>query len=106
MAKFLLLYEGGGMPESEAEGKAVMAAWMAWFGRLGAAVVDGGNPIGPAARSIAPDGRVSEARAGSTPTGYSILEADSLDRAVEMAKGCPHLSAGGTVVVTETFPAM
>ena len=35
MAKFILAYHGGGMPETEAEQAAVMAAWGAWFGNLG-----------------------------------------------------------------------
>ena len=39
-------------------------------------------------------------------TGYSILEADSLDSAVQMATGCPHLDAGGTVTVLETMEVM
>ena len=39
-------------------------------------------------------------------TGYSILDADSLDAAVEMAKDCPHLAAGGTVTVHATFEVM
>jgi len=45
MANFVLLYSGGSMPESEAERAAVMQAWGAWFGALGSAVVDGGNPF-------------------------------------------------------------
>ena len=32
-----------------ADAKAVMDAWGAWFGSLGAAVIDGGNPVGPSA---------------------------------------------------------
>jgi hypothetical protein len=34
-----------------------MAAWGSWYGQLGQALVDGGNPFGPA-RSIAADGTV------------------------------------------------
>ncbi len=46
MTNFVLLYTGGGMPESEEEKGAVMAAWGAWYERMGAAIVDGGNPFG------------------------------------------------------------
>ncbi len=104
MAKYLLLYRGGEQPQGEDEGKAVMAAWMAWFDSLGAAVADGGNPAG-SARAVAPDGTVSDADIRDV-TGYSIVEAGSLEDAVEMAKGCPHLAAGGTVTVHETFEVM
>ena len=55
MANYLLAYTGGTEPQSEEEGKAVMDAWVAWFTSLGAAVVDPGNPTGPAA-TVASDG--------------------------------------------------
>ena len=71
MANFVLLYSGGSMPETEAEQAAVMQAWMAWFGELGGAVVDAGNPFTPVAKSIASDGSVSEGPVGSMASGYS-----------------------------------
>jgi hypothetical protein len=104
VARYLILYRGGAQPQSEDEGKAVMAAWMAWFESLGAAVADGGNPAG-AAKSVAPDGTVSDGDANDV-TGYSILEAASLDAAVAMAQGCPHKTAGGTITVHATFEVM
>ena len=101
MTKYLLSYHGeGGMPESEAEMNEVMAAWGAWFETLGEAVVDGGNPIGPAS-SIAPDGSVSAS--GQGLTGYSIISADSMEAAVAAAQGCPVLAGGGTVGVNEAI---
>jgi len=36
-------------------------------------------------------------------TGYSIVSADSLDSAVELAKGCPVLEIGGAVDVYEAI---
>jgi hypothetical protein len=40
--------------------------------------------------------------AGNHPlSGYSIIAADSLDAAVELAQGCPVLADGGTVNVYE-----
>src|SRR5438067_5316028 len=56
MANFVLLYSGGGMPESEAEQAAVIKAWGAWYGRLGSTVVEGGNPFTTQAKRIASDG--------------------------------------------------
>ena len=106
MANFLLVYTGGGMPASDAERKKVMDAWGAWFGRLGAAVVDPGNPIGPKAKSISSDGSVQDGAVGTAASGYSILKADSLNQAVELAKGCPVLESGAKISVYETFPAM
>src|SRR5471032_1012775 len=103
MANFLLTFYGGGMPESQEEGAKVMAAWTAWFGELGDTLIDGGNPIS-ASKAISPDGSVMDATSG--PSGYSIIKADSLDAAVETAKGCPVLAGGATLVVSETFPVM
>ena len=104
MANFLLVYRGGSQPESEAAGAEVMNAWMAWFGQLGDSVVDGGNPISMG-KTIASNGSVSDGGASGL-TGYSVLSAGSLDEATEKAKGCPHLKAGGSVEVYETFNAM
>jgi hypothetical protein len=104
MANFLLTYHGeGGMPEGAEETEKVMAAWGAWFGQLGAAVVDPGNPTSHT-KAISPDGSVMDAT--SAPTGYSIIKADGLDQAVEPATGCPVLAAGQVVLVSETFEAM
>jgi hypothetical protein len=103
MANFLLTYHGGGMPETpEAQAK-VMDDWGAWFQKLGASVVDRGNPT-THSRAISPDGSVMEAT--MAPTGYSIISADSLDAAVEASKGCPVLASGASVLVSETLPAM
>lgn len=52
MVNYLLLYAGGGMPETEAEQKAVMKEWETWMGKLGTSLVDGGNPFTPNAKTI------------------------------------------------------
>lgn len=104
MANYVLVYKGGGMPETEAQRQEVMAAWGNWYGGLGQAVVDGGNPFGPST-AVAANGTVS-AGAPSGLTGYSIVSADSLDAATAMAKGCPILAGGGSIEVYETFQVM
>jgi len=103
MANYVLVYHGGGMPESPEEGAKVMHAWDVWFGELGDSLVDGGNPAS-ATKTIASDGSVSDDASG--PSGYSILKADSLDAAVALAKGCPVLQGGASIQVVETFNAM
>lgn len=102
MTKYVLLYTGGSMPESEAEAAKVMQAWHTWMGGLGSALSDGGNPFS-SVKTIASNGSVSEAPVGVMQTGYSVLTADSLDAAVKLAKGCPHLANGGQVSVYETL---
>ena len=106
MANFVLLYSGGSMPASEAEQAAVLQAWGAWYEKLGSAVIDGGNPFTPQAKSIASDGSVRDGPVGTMATGYSIITADALDAPVAMAKGCPVLQSGGQISVYETFNVM
>ena len=100
MTKYLLAYHGGGMPQTPAEQTASMAAWNTWFGALGKAVVDGGNPTG-AAKTVGKGGRISDGGGANPLTGYSILEAANLDAAVNLAKGCPIVATGGTIEVGE-----
>jgi hypothetical protein len=104
MSNYLLAYRGGGMAETEEEQQAAMAAWGAWFGQLGSSIVDAGNPFSQSA-SVTNGGSVSNG-AGSALTGYSVLSADTLDAATELAKGCPVLQSGGSVDVYEALPIM
>ena len=106
MVNYLLLYAGGSFPETEAEQKAVMQEWEHWMGKLGAALVDGGNPFTPNAKTISKDGKVSDGSGGPMPSGYSVLKANSLDEATNLSKGCPVLKSGGSIMVFETFNAM
>jgi hypothetical protein len=101
MAKYLLLYEGGSMPETEAAQAAAMQAWEAWFAQIGGAVADAGNPFTPASKRLAADGSIT-AGAGKA-SGYSILEADSLDAAVETASRHPRARTGH-VTLHPTWP--
>jgi hypothetical protein len=104
MAKYLLAYTGGATPETEAEQQAAMAAWTNWFGEIGPAIADPGNPFGPS-KAVGSGGTVSDG-GPSGLTGYSLVNADSLDAAAELAKGCPVLTNGGAVEVYETFDVM
>ncbi len=101
MAKYVYTYRGGAMPETDAERETVMAAWNAWLGGIGAAALDPGNPFG-ASSTVAADGAVGEAGAAGLG-GYSIVSAASLADATDIARGCPILTAGGSVDVYEAL---
>jgi hypothetical protein len=105
MAKYVFVYHGGGAPESEVEGAAVMQAWTEWFGSLGSAVVDAGHPTGESA-TIGFDGSSSPGGGANPISGYSIISADSLDAALVAAKSCPQLASGGSVEVAEALDIM
>jgi len=104
MATYLFTYHGGSGMATGEELERVMAEWGAWFGSLGSAVIDPGNP-GGATKVVSADGSVSDG-GPTAPTGYSLFAAGSLDEAVAAAKSCPVLAAGGMVEVTEIIPAM
>jgi hypothetical protein len=105
MTNFVLLYSGGsGMPSSEAEQKAALGEWNAWFGKLASALVDGGSPFSMS-KSIDTSGKVSDGPAGTMASGYSIIKADSLDAATKLAQGCPVLKSGAKITVYETVAA-
>jgi hypothetical protein len=103
MANYLFAYTGGSMAQTDAEREAAMAAWGQWFGALGSAIVDAGNPFGPSS-SVGSSGSNGAAKTGLS--GYSVISADSLDAATELAKDCPVIANGGAVDVYETIPIM
>lgn len=103
---FLLLYTGGKMPEGPEETKQVMGAWDSWMGKYQKAIVDAGNPTTPMAKTVSPDGKVTDGVSGTHISGYTVIKAGSFDEAVEMAKSCPVLLGGAKVAVYETFDVM
>ncbi len=101
MPNFLLVYYDGKPPATKAEGDKVMADWMDWFKSLGKAVVDMGNPTKPG-KMVSNSGVSAVGR--NPVTGYTIVKADTLEKAVEIAKSGPHLASGGQVAVYEVMP--
>jgi hypothetical protein len=101
MAKYLFVYHGGKMATDPAEQKAAMDAWGAWFGSLGAAVIDGGNPVGPSS-TVQANGAMTSG-GGNPATGYSLISASSLEDAHAKARGCPLLKSGGTIEIAQAF---
>lgn len=104
MGKFVFIYHGGKSGETPQEQNDIMEAWGKWFGSLGEALVDGGNPFG--APKAVTASNVTDDTEGTPATGYSIVNAESHDAAVALAKGCPMLadSPDSVVEVYEAFP--
>jgi hypothetical protein len=102
MAKYLFVYHGGSHPETEEEVAEVMDAWGNWFGGMGSAVVDGGNPVGKSS-TVKSDGSVADNGGSNPASGYSLIEASSLNDAIAKAKKCPILAAGGSVELAEAI---
>lgn len=100
MTQYLFVFHGGGTPTTQEEGERMMAAWNAWYGAMGAAVVDPGNPVRQS-YTVSATGTVDNG--GANPvSGYTVVSADSLEAAIKMASGCPMVTDGsGSVEVAE-----
>jgi len=98
MANYVFAYHGGKMPESPEEGAKLMAKWKAWVGGLGDTMVNPGTPLGKS-KTVSSSG-VSDDGGSNPLLGFSIVKADSMDAALELAKACPHLEIG-TIEVAE-----
>lgn len=102
MSNYVLIYYGEPKFGSREDGASYMAQWRAWVGGLGTAMVNPGIPL-KKSKTVSSSG-VSDGAAGVATrlTGFSVVEADSMDAAIEMAKKCPHLQHG-TVDVAEAM---
>jgi hypothetical protein len=103
MAKFLYVYYGGKVETDPKKQKESMDAWMKWFTGLATAVVDTGNPTMPG-KIVSKNG--NKDISGNYITGYSIVKADNLDTATQIAKGSPQLTAGGQIAVYSILEMM
>ncbi len=83
MKKFLMLMYGAAEPTPEG-----MAAWRAWFERIGDHIVDSGNPLG-ACIEVTSSGARPLGPGDGASGGYTILSAASLEEAVRLLDDCP-----------------
>jgi len=100
MSNYVFTYYGEPNFKSPDEGGKYMAKWLAWTDGLGDALVNPGVPMGKS-KTVSSNG-VSDDGRSNRLTGFSIVKADSMDAALKMAKGCPHLEHG-TVDVAEAM---
>lgn len=99
MAQYVIVYLGGNQPATPEEGKQHFAKYMEWLSSLGDAAVSPANPLKDTS-TVNPDGTVTSGGT-STMSGYTIVEADSMDAALSIAKACPFLEIGGSLEVSE-----
>ena len=87
MPQFVLVYLGGNQPSTPEEGQRHFARYMEWLASLGEAAVSPANPLTHTS-TVHADGRVT---AGGTTTmsGYTVVEAESMDAALALALTCP-----------------
>ena len=81
--KFVLLSVGYEKPTKE-----IADAWMKWFGSIKDHIVDNGSPFGPGTEITSAGVRQLPHDRGAI-TGYTIINAESMEEAVRIAKSCP-----------------
>ena len=109
MKEFLLLFRTDYDNVSKAspdQAEAMMKKWMDWLGGIAAQnkLTSKGNRLQSSGRvvknnNVVINGPYTDIK--ESIGGYSIIKAENYDEAVEMAKGCPVLLAGGNVEVRE-----
>jgi hypothetical protein len=90
MPQFVFVYRHptGYTPSSDSA-----KAWMDWFEGMGDHLVDLGQPV--IARTVLGNSNPGVTELG----GYSVVQAEDLEEAASIAKGCPHLERGGGVEI-------
>lgn len=92
MTTYVYIFHGGNAPSSEEEGKKMMDDWTAWLNDIGDAAVDHGTPMGKSV-TVGPNDSVVNNGGADPASGYMLVQADSMDAAIELAKSCPFVLA-------------
>ena len=87
MKKFLFLYKGYMTPTPE-----IGKAWMDWFASVGDAMVDSGNAMSGGVE-VTPDAVIPIETGLESFTGYSIINADTMDDAIALATTNPMITS-------------
>lgn len=108
MSEFIILFKGSFADwnkKSPDETQKIMEKYHAFVSKLksegrmrgGSALKGGGFEISPTPMGPSVDGPFSESR--EALTGYMIFEAENFETAVEIAKSCPALTHGESLLV-------
>ena len=94
MKKFVLVHIGFEPPTEE-----IMAAWEEWFDSIAEITVENVG-LGPA-KEISSAGVKDLPFDLTAVTGYSVIQAEDMDKAVEIAQSCPFVTGIGVYEVRE-----
>jgi hypothetical protein len=99
MTQYIITYLGGNPPATPEDGKNHFAKYKQWLASMGDAAVSPANPL-KNTRTVNPDGSVSD-KGTTSMSGFTVIEAESMDAALDIAKACPFLDIGGSLEVSE-----
>ena len=87
MKKFVIIHYGYETPTQE-----IQDAWRKWFASIGGKIVDPGSPLG-AGREISRSGTKDLPAGKESLSGYTVINAESIDEAEKIAKDCPMITS-------------
>jgi hypothetical protein len=95
MKKYMLLYKGPATaPDAPHDG------WPIWFNKVGGQLVDKGSPM---AHGLALHKDKAPSEDATSLNGYSIIQAESINDAIQLAKDHPYLALGKDEYSIEIF---
>lgn len=103
MNKYLFIYRNPPGPDrqpSPAELQQMFEAWNVWMDKFKNNIVSMGDGLKPGGKVLA-DGKLSDApfaEAKEIIGGFSIVQAESYEKAAEVARGCPILHMPNAVI--------
>ncbi|CAN5675806.1 YciI family protein [soil metagenome] len=112
MKEYLMLFRNekndGGPKPSDEQMRAAMLQWQKWIkGLVAQGNYSGTNRLYSEGKTLKPNNVIADgpfAEVKEMVGGYVIVKANSLEEAVDMAKGCPNLLYGGNVEVRAVMP--
>jgi hypothetical protein len=104
MAQFLITYHGGNFkPETPEAAQQSMDEWQAWATGLGSAIKNPGSRVG--ITKVLTHKGISESGSPHPSFGFTVIEAESIDAALDLLTDCPHIKAEGMIEVSEMLDA-
>lgn len=103
MARYVLIYSGSQTSDSREEQDAILAGWEDWYAKMGSAIAEGGDPLGSSKHIAAPGVPAADGDGGMPASGYTVIEASSLEAAADACADHPHLGNGGRVHIFEAI---
>lgn len=97
--QYVFVYLGGNHPSIPEEANRHFTKYMEWLTSLGDAVISPTIPLKDT-HTVSPDGTIGVG-GSSAMSGFSIIEAESMEAALSIAQACPFLEIGGSLEVSE-----
>jgi len=102
MPKYLFLMLGlpGDPAAEDAQTQAYAGKWRQYMGSLAQrGALESGAPLEPTAKRVTSTTADDQKLATPDLYGYLVVKASSMDDAIAIARGAPHIALGGTTIV-------